>query len=230
MLFTKEKIVKVQYGIYTDLEAPKAIYPNIESLNNHKDLKCPAVNSVSNKVYGAKSYLEAEIEVHYDKAIKDLRFRYNFNDDFHPASNSVHQLIKDIIILNTDNGKHTIQLLSPYVFLTNDKDLEICSMQPNLEVKNLEYVIGGFKPYGWARPLNVSYALIDNNKTASIKLDLSKFMMKYIFNKPVNLEYVSFNSEQLEFINSCKGAIKYRKNINKLYKTHSTRRKKDILQ
>lgn len=229
-LFKNIKQTSVQYGIYTDLEAPNSIYPNIESLNNHSELKCPAVNSVANKIFGVKSYLQATIEVHYVEDAQSLRFRYDFDDSYHPANNSMHELIKDIIILNTDNGKHTIQILAPYLFLTNDKKLEVQTIQPDLKVENLEYIMGGFKPYAWARPMNVAYSLIDNTKIGKIHFDVDTVMMKYIFNKPIKLQYVDFNTKQLNFINSCKGAIKYRKNINKLYNTHITRRPKDILQ
>ena len=229
-LFKNIKQTSVQYGIYTDLKAPNSIYPNIELLNNHSELKCPAVNSISNKIFGVNSFLKAKIEVHYVEDAESLRFRYDFDDSYHPANSTMHQFIKDLIILNTDNGNHTIQILSPYVFLTNDKNLEINTIQPDTKVENLEYVMGGFKPYGWARPLNAAYKLIDNNKIGVIHLDVNTIMMKYMFNKPIKLQYVDFNTKQLNFINSCKGAIKYRKNINKLYNTHINRRKKNILQ
>lgn len=229
-LFEKYKNTNVQYGIFTELKAPKSIYPNIIPQQKHSDLKCPAVNSMANRIFSNNSFLSGKIEFHYDENVKALRFRYNFDENYHPANNLMHDFIKDLVILNTDNGKHTIQILTPYLFLTNDKSLEISTLDPNLETENVEYVMGGFKPYGWARQLNLAYALKDNTKVGVIYLDVNSTMMKYIFNKPINLEFVNFNTNQLDFIESCKGAIKYRKNINKIYNNHIKRRPKDILQ
>jgi len=113
--------------------------------------------------------------------------------------------------------------------LTDDKEIEITTLSPNLPSENLSFIGGSFNIYSWARSLNSSYVLIDNNKSAKLKLSIDKPMLKFFFSKPINLEYKMFNDKQLKFIKSNYNIVKYRNNINKIYKTHLKRRPKKLL-
>lgn len=230
MLFNKFKKVKVQYGIYNEEEIPKSIFPNIKKTNTNYNLKCPAVNSSNSKFYEVNSFLELEINLTHNKETNVLEYRYTFDDSKHPVSEGVHDLIKKYIVIGNANNQHTLQILVPYIFITDDKSLEVTLLDPNLNTQNLEFITGSFNFYGWARGLNLSYYVIDINKPAKILLNVEQPILKYYFSKPVSMEYVEFNDKQLKFIKSVRRATFYRKNANNLYKQNLKRRPKKLLQ
>lgn len=230
MLFNNFKKIKVQYGIHTDIDVPYSIYPNIEKTETNYNLKCPAVNTADNKFYEVNSFIEAEINLTYNEETNQLNYEYSFDKTKHPTFNEVHNLIKSNIIISNTNDQHTIQILLPYIFITDTKDLELTVLDPGLKINNLKFISGSFNIYGWARGINTAYCLIDKKKTAKIKLKVDEPILKYYFNKPVSLKYVYFNDAQLHFIKSIRNSTFYRKNAYKLYKDNIKRRPKKLLQ
>lgn len=230
MLFNNLKKTKVEYGIYTDTSVPNSIYPNINKTETNYNLKCPAVNTVDNKFYEVNSFIETEITLKYNQEQNILEYQYDFNETKHPTFSEVHNLIKSNIVISNANNQHTIQILLPYIFITDTKELELTVLDPGLETKNLKFISGSFNIYGWARGINTAYCLVDKNKTAKIKLKINKPILKYYFSNPVSLKYVNFSDKQLHFINSIRNSTFYRKNAYKLYKDNIKRRPKKLLQ
>jgi|DEB0MinimDraft_6_1074348.scaffolds.fasta_scaffold07445_2 hypothetical protein len=228
-LFNKFKRIDVIYGIYTERNTPSSLFPNVTETKTNYDLKCPAVNATSGKYYEVNSFIDVDLEFNVNKETDNLDFKYNFNTSLHPTFDTVHDLIKSHIITGKKDNQYDIQILLPYLFLTDDKEIEITTLSPNLPSENLSFIGGSFNIYSWARSLNSSYVLIDNNKSAKLKLSIDKPMLKFFFSKPINLEYKMFNDKQLKFIKSNYNIVKYRNNINKIYKTHLKRRPKKLL-
>jgi len=230
MLFNKIKKTNVQYGIYTDTEIPSSIFPDIKKVNTNNNLKCPAVNTSDNKLFEVNSFIEVEIDIEYDEAINKLDYKYTFDDTQHPIFNEVHSLIKSHIVIGNNNNQHTIQIILPYIFITDDKDLELTVLDPSCDTKNLKFISGGFNIYSWPRGLNLAYSVIDKNKTAKINLSIEQPILKYYFSKPISLKYINFNQIQLDFIASVRNATFYKKNAAKLYKRVLSRPPKKLLQ
>lgn len=228
-LFNKFKRTDVIYGIYTALNTPSSLFQNITETQTNYELKCPAVNSTSGKYFEVNSFIDVDLEFIVNKETDNLEFKYNFNTSLHPLFDVVHDLIKAHIVTGKKANQYDIQILTPYIFLTDNKDIEITTLNPDAPTDNLSFVGGSFNIYGWARSLNLSYVLIDNNKPAKLKLSLDKPLLKYFFSKPINLKYKTFNKKQLKFIKSNYNIIKYRKSINSLYKTHIQRRPRKLL-
>jgi len=230
MLFNKFKKINVQYGIYAETEVPKSIYPDIKKNTTNKNLKCPAVNTTENKFYEVNSFIELEINLEYNKESNQLDYTYTFDETKHPTFNEVHNLIQSHIVIGNNNNENTVQIILPYIFITDDKDIELTVLDPSCETQNLKFISGGFNIYSWSRALNVAYSIVDKNKSAKIKLSLDKPILKYYFSKPVILKYVDFDDKQLNFIKSIRNATFYRRNAAKLYKQVLTRRPKKLLQ
>lgn len=229
-LFNNFKKAKVQYGIFSKYDKPKLIYDDINLIKANSNLKCPAVNSSNNKFFKVNSFISIDLEIYFNESTNRLEYKYNFCDKTHPPQEVMHKFIKDMISLDTKNNQYTIQILTPYIFLTDSKDLEITTLDPSNDTYNLEFIPGSFNIYNWPRSLNLAYNFIDNNKTAKLNLSIDKPLLKYFFNLPIDLKYVDFNEKQLEYLLSNYDIVKYRKNITSLYKTHLKRRPKTILQ
>lgn len=229
-LFNNYKKTNVQYGIYSEIKKPNTIYPNINVNKANNNLMCPAVNSTNNKFFEVNSYLDLDLEIYNNKDNNRLEYKYNYNKNLHPLYTEVHDFIKSMIITGNQNDQYTIQILTPYIFLTDNKNIELTTLDPNLETENLKFINGSFNIYSWARSLNLAYEFIDKNKTAKLNLRINKPILKYYFNFPINLKYVEFDDKQLKFIKSSYNIVKYRKNIKDLYKIHLSRRPNKILQ
>jgi len=228
-LFNKFKETDVVYGIYTERKTPSSLFPNVTKTETNYELKCPAVNTTSAKYYEVNSFIDVDIEIFYNKETKQIEYKYDFNTSKHPLFDTVHDLIKAHVIVGKKGNQYDVQILTPYIFLTDNKDIEITTLNPDVPTENLSFVSGSFNLYSWARNLNLAYVFIDNDKLAKLKLSIDKPILKYFFSKPINLKYKTFNDKQLKFIKSNYNIVKYRKRINNLYTTHLQRRPKKLL-
>lgn len=228
-LFNNFKKVKVVYGIYTQINTPSSLFPDVVETPTNYDLKCPAVNSTNGKFYEVNSFLDVDIEIFYNKETKQIEYKYDFNTSKHPLFDTVHDLIKAHVVVGKKGNQYDVQILIPYIFLTDNKEIEITTLNPDVPTENLSFVSGSFNLYSWARSLNLAYVFIDNDKPAKLKLSIDKPILKYFFSKPINLKYKTFNDKQLKFIKSNYNIVKYRKNISKIYKHHLKRRPKNLL-
>lgn len=229
-LFNKFKKVKVQYGFILDSEVPSSIFPNVRKNKNYSSLLCPAVSSQKDKFFFIESFLDADIKIFFNNEINSFDYSYEFNKKFHPPFNEVHKLLKETISVIETNGILTVQVLLPYYFLTDFKNLSITLLDPNLKTQNLEFLSGSFNIFNWSRSINLAYAVIDKNKTANLKLKINEPIIKIMFNYPIALEFVEFNDKQLKFIKSHLNIAGYRRGINQVFKTVLSRRPKKLLK
>lgn len=234
MLFNNNKKVKVQYFLNKKVfkyelqeKIPLGLYKNLQFLNT-KNTGCPAIQSSSNRVLNLFPPVEVDLEI-YD-ADTNPQYKYTFNKSIHPTTNDMHDFVTSLVgIIKEKNNLVHLQILQPVCFLTDDKELEIVTVPPNIEVKNLEYISGAMKPYYWIRNLNTTYKIIDNTKNAHIKIKIDKPIMTYVFNKSIKLEYVDTNKTIENYYDQNKRIIQYRLKLNSLYKDIVTRRPKKLL-
>jgi len=229
-LFNNFKKVNVQYGIYAKDEVPELTYPNVEKNKTYSKLLCPAISSQKDKFFYINSFIDVDIEIYFNKEESCYDYKYNFSENYHPINNNVHNIIKESFTLLETNDIVTIQVLLPYYFITDTKDLNITILDPNLKTSNLEFLSGSFNIYSWSRSINLAYAVVDKNKTAKLKLKIDKPIIKIMFNYPVILKFVYFNTMQINFIKSHLNIAGFRRNINKLYTNILKRRPKKLLQ
>ena len=235
MLFNLLKKTKVNYFINTKSindelqeKIPLGIYKNLQFLETN-NTGCPAIQSARNRVLNLMSPIQAQIEIL--ESDKTPKYKYEFDEKKHPATNDMHDFIKSLVgIIKEKNDLVHLQILNPVTFVTDDKDIEIITVTPNIEVENLEYISGSFKPYYWIRNLNTTYKVIDNTKKSKINLKLDKPIMTYVFNKPINLEYKEPNEKIVNYYKQSKRIIQYRINLNNLYKDIASRRPKKLLR
>lgn len=229
MIFNNLKKVNVQYGILLDSEIPSIIFSNVKKNKNYSNLLCPAITSQKDKFFFIKSFINIDIKIFFNKEINSYDYSYEFDKKLHPPYNNVHNLIKESISLIETNDIVTFQVVLPYYFLTDTKDLSITLLDPNLETDNLEFLSGSFNIYSWCRSINLAYAVKDKKKKATLKLKIDEPIIKIMFNYPINLKFIYFNEKQLNFIKSHLNIAGYRKNINQIYKTLLSRRPKKLL-
>lgn len=227
-LFNNLKKSKVKYGIFLQSDVPTIIFPNVNKTNNYTNLLCPAISSQKDKFFYINSFISVDLNFTYHKETKSFDYKYRFNDKDHPTYPNVHDLIKNSVSLE-NNDVLTIQVQLPYYFITDNKDINITLLDPNLETDNLEFISGSFNIYSWSRSINLAYAIKNKNKKASLKLKIDEPIIKILFNKPISLEFTEFNEKQLNFIKSHLNIAGYRRGINQLFKTLLTRRPKKLL-
>ena len=152
MLFNNYKKVKVQYFLNKKVfkyelqeKIPFGIYKNLEFLNT-KNTGCPAIQSANNRVLNLFSPVEVDLEIY--NADKNPQYKYTFNKSIHPTTNDMHDFVKSLVgIIKEKNNMVHLQILQPVCFLTDDKELEIITVQPNIQVDNLEYISGAFRTF-----------------------------------------------------------------------------------
>lgn len=228
-LFPYKKNIDV--GVYfmeNDL-IPKFMEKDIVKVNENK-FGCPAVGSLNNRMYEVNSMFDLEIEF----GLKDNEpyFNYNFPTDIYKDIMEIHKILNyKISTMKSDDKTLTLQIISEFVFVTDDKDLEIITMpsMSNLQTENCRYVSGTYYPYAWLRNLNASWLLLDNNKPGYIKLSMEKPMMTFLFNKPINLKEIKPTKEILEYQKYMNEIVTYRNKINKIFPHILSKRPKKLL-
>lgn len=229
-MFIKKKSI-CKYIIHTEFlnkDIPKGLFPNIEKTFKENKFGCPSISYINDRLYTVNSFIDIEFIV----GVKDNEpyYTYSYNDKKTPINDEVHDLIKNITNVEMDNnGVVSFQFLLPYAFVTDDKDLDVITLEPSITKKNFKYVSGGLKPFNWIRNLNSTWELKDNTKTGTIIFNIDKPVINYVFNKSVNLEYTEVTKTILNYLNQNKFIINYRKSLNQVTKNIITRRTKKLL-
>jgi len=199
------------------------IFQNIEK--KHIDnIGCPSTNSLKNRLYSVNSPFSVDIE------FDTKNYNYLFDTKVHQGNKHMHNLIKQSINLNTnDKGITALQLLTPYVFITDDKEVEFSILEPNINTVNVKYVSGSIIPYSWLRTINSAYVLNDNKHKGIVEYKQDKPMFNILFNKEVNLQYIEPTEKIINYWYQCKDITLYTSNIKKHYKYITTRRPVKLL-
>ena len=199
------------------------VFQNIEK--KHIDnIGCPSTNSLKNRLYSVKSPFSVDIKFNTEN------YNYLFDTKVHQDNKHMHNLIKQSINLNTnDKGITALQLLTPYIFITDDREVEFSILEPNINTVNVEYVSGSIMPYSWLRTINSAYVLNNNKHKGIVKYKQNKPMFNILFNKEVNLQYIEPTEKIINYWYQCKDITLYTSNIKKHYKYITTRRPVKLL-
>lgn len=223
----KSKCNYIFFPNFCGLTIPKSTFYNFETPNLNK-FGCPSIASVNNKIYSANSFVSVEIEF----GIKDGEPYYNYVLDKKSMqiNNDVHTLINSLIVLQYENNVINLQLLSPYAFVTDDKELEFTTVMPNMKTENCNYIHGGFKPYYWVRSFNSSWTLKDINKPGKLYFDINNPFISVVFNKSVDLKYMEITDKIHNYLNESFRINNFRKNLNNIYNNALSRRPRKLLE
>jgi hypothetical protein len=228
-VFLKETS-KCSYILYPDIvnrsKLPKGIFNNILN-NNFKKFSCPSVNNAKDKVFFVNSFINLEVE--YGLKNNEPYYNYILDSKTSVINDDLHKIVKDMLQVSYTNNIINIQLLSPYAFVTDDKELQVTTSTPNMKNENSIYVSGSLKPYSWIRNLNSAWTLKDYKKPGKLYFSLNDPFMNFVFNKNVILKYIEPNEKILNYLNQNIHVVAYRKNLNKIYDNVLSRRPKNLL-
>jgi hypothetical protein len=236
MIFNTQKKTQAKYVIInkhpnSNLEYPVALFDTIHKYPKQiKKTGCPAVSSVADRLYYANSFLEIEIEFGLKDGEKYMN--YVFDDKKHPTIQLVHDFINNYVQVTHDKNNVEyvhLQFGTPYAFVTDDKDLEVITVPPQIEYTNCFFVPGGFKPATWIRQLNSAFIIDDINKPATIKFSLDKPILNFVFNKPVDLKYSEYTDTIKNYHSVSQFIVNYRSKLKDIYTRATLFRPKKLL-
>lgn len=234
MIFNKTKAIDIGYIIdierVTEEEIPIALFKNIEMLPSEKRTGCPAAASADKRMYQAYPPFTIDIEFGVN-GIGEPFYRYNLEDSEVFFSKDLEKLIQSIIRVTNNRDKFVdLQLMLPYSFITDDKNLEVLTTPPiGMQTENVFYLAGAYKPYGWIRNQNSAWILQDLNKVGKVKFDVNVPCIGYTFNKPVNIELQNITDKIKNFRNQNMRILQYKYKLGNTYKTVLSRRPKKLL-
>ena len=223
----KTKCGYIFFPTFSNYKIPKSIFNDLKTHDLNK-IGCPSVNSVKNKIFSANSYLTMEVVF----GLKDNQpfYKYTLDEKTTQINEDIHTILNDLCVVQLENNVINFQLLSPYAFVTDDKELEFTTVMPNMKTENCEYIHGGFRPYFWIRNFNSSWTLKNPNKIGKLYFDLNNPFLTVIFNKSVDLEYLDPSKQILDFISQSDRVNMIRKNLKQTYLNASKRRPKKFLE
>ena len=223
----KSKCNYIFFPNFCGFKVPKSMIHNLETPNLNK-FGCPSISSVNNKIYSANSFVSVEIE--YGLKDGEAYYNYDLNEKDMQLNNDMHTLIKSLIVLQYENNLINLQLLAPYAFVTDDKELEFTTVMPNMKTENCNYIHGGFKPYYWVRSFNSSWTLKDINKPGKLYFDINNPFISVVFNKSVDLKYMEITKDINNYLNESFRINSFRKNLNNIYSNVLSRRPRRLLK
>jgi len=216
----KSKKTIAKYTLLSD-NTNLGIYPNFENAYT-KDTNCPTVNSLKNRFYSVNSPFS--LDINFDKN----NYNYKFDTKVHTDNTDMHNLIKRTLSLDTmKNGVTNLQMLSPYAFVTDDKELEVTILQPNIINKNVEFATGSLVPHSWIRTINSAWIL--TGKEGNVTYSQTKPMFYVLFNKPVDLQYIEPTEKIFRYWQHSRDITSYTSNITKHFNYIVNRRPKKLL-
>lgn len=230
-LFNLKKQSTVKYFIDTDIydlkKIPKAFFKNIEHYETHTKLGCPAMNSIKNTVFVIKSPISVDVEFYEDKENYRSEFTYDVGKDVHFTA-FAKTLIEEMLTIQFNGTQGTtFQIILPYIFVTDDKDISVTVLPPNIPSENTTFTAGSFNIHSWLRPVNSGWFLTGDVGKISVKE--GEPLLYVVFNKPVDLEYISSTNDMRMYSKEMSRITLYKKNINKVFKEITNRRPKKFL-
>jgi len=211
---------------FSGYSIPKSIFNNLETPDLNR-FGCPSIASVKNKIYSANCFVSVEIE--FGLKNNEPYYEYVLDKKSMQLNDDVHTLIKTLIVLQYENNAINLQLLAPYAFVTDDKELEFTTVMPNMKTENCNYIHGGFKPYYWVRSFNSSWTLKDINKPGKLYFDINNPFISVVFNKSVDLKYMEITKTINNYLDESFKINGFRKNLNNIYNNALSRRPRKLL-
>lgn len=234
MIFNNTKPVDIGYIIdierITNVDIPVGMFKNIEMLPTEKRAGCPAANSAYKRMYQAYPPFSIDLEFGVN-GIGETYFKYNLKDSEVYFSQQLEDVLNSIIRVTNNRDKFVdLQMLLPYSFVTDDKDLEVLTTPPiGMETENVFYLPGAYRPYAWIRNQNSAWVLQDLDKVGKVKFDVNVPCIGYTFNKPVNIELKEITDKIKNYRNQNIGILRYKYKLGDTYKTVLSRRPKKLL-
>jgi len=228
LVFNNLKPTEVKYIIEDFNEIPKGFFKNIEMYPNFNKTKCPAVTSTNKKLYYVEPSIDLDIEFGLNKDGKEY-YKYDFTSYSVPVSAETHEYIRYATQVVNNNNLCHLQLMTPYAFVTDNKDIEVISLPVDIETINCKYVPGAIKPYNWIRALNSSWAIEDISKPGVVKFRKNKPYLLLNFNKPVNLSYTEMTDIIKNYYDQSNKIVNYSYNLDTLMKHIFKRRPNKLL-
>ena len=231
-LFFSNKKSKVNYIIddtcFKTIDVPTEIFYPVEKQNT-VNFGCPATSSLEHRLYYIPAFADIEIEFGLEngKAV----YTYTFNDSQLRASPATHTLLGEMFTVDITEKNNVVnfQFVLPYLFVTDDKSIEINALVPNIKTDNCTFMPGGFNIYGWIRHINSSWILNNKNKKAKIYFKQGEPLVYIYFNKAVNLKETEFNSDIYKYHKSHSKSVNYVKNLTKIFNRVIKKRPKKLL-
>jgi len=232
-LFFSNKKSNVSYIIdntsgFTNLDVPADIFYSVEKQNNI-NIGCPASTSLENRLYYIPAFADIDIEFGLDDG--KSYFNYTFNDSQLRATPDTHDLLKQMLSVDISEKNNVVnfQFKLPYLFVTDDKTIELNALVPNIETSNCTFVSGGFNIYGWIRHINAAWILNNNKKKAKIVFKQGEPMVYIYFNKAVKLQNTEFNEKIYQYHKRHSKSVNYVRNVSKLFSRVIKKRPKKLL-
>ena len=228
MLFNNLKKTKVSYT-ENKQTIPSSLFTHPQPVQTN-EVMCPAVQSVSNRLFSCQSFIT--IEITFSIKNNDVYYEYDFSAKEFQSTPEMHNVIKELFETELVNGKAVLQFTSNLSFITDTKDVEVvCVPSPNVNTTNCSFVSGGFYITNWIRPVNDAFIQIDNTKEAKVKLKFGEPMLYVLFNKPVVLNHlIDIPDHTKKYSYSMFNITRYLKNINKHYSRIKKNRPNKLLK
>lgn len=191
---------------------------------------CPAIGGLNNRLFTLPGLLSIEIEFGVNE--DGPYYNYMLDGKVHSTSSDMHQLVNNMLSVRTsDDGRAVLQQTISLIFVTDDKDLEMTSMNPldNVDKTNCSAVIGAFYPYAWLRPINLAWIQEDVNIPAKINLIKGEPCNTIFFNKPIDLKEIEPTEDILKYMSMSLSSINFHRNIRTIFSTISRKRPKRML-
>lgn len=228
MIFNNLKPVTVKYIIDNSPDVPKGFFKNIEMYPNFNKTKCPAVTSTNKRLYYVEPSIDLKIEFGIDKEGKEY-YKYDFSSPIVPPTPQIHQYISQSTQVIYRNDICHLQLITPYAFVTDNKDIEVMTLPVDIETTNCKYVPGALRPYNWIRGLNSAWILEDISKPGIVQFKKNKPYLIFSFNKPVNLSYTEITDKIAKYHHESFSIVNYSHHLDVLMKHIFKRRPKKLL-
>ena len=198
-MFNLSKKSKVSYIVDNDVyklqkDIPSSFFEDVIKYSNSQDFGCPANKSMKNRVF----YIPAFADVSIEFGVKDDEpyYLYQYNENQMPINPDLQYLLEKIFFLGVaKNNVLNLQITLPYLFVTDDEDLELMSVVPNVEAKNAEYALGSFYPYAWLRHINSAWISSDTDKPSYLEYKKGEPMVMLVFNKPVEITEINMSQK-----------------------------------
>ena len=164
--------------------------------------------SMKNRILNILSPIDIDITIN-----KDDTYDYTFSNKY-KNNELVHSYIKNNFVIETiNNNFKNFQYLTPYTFVSNDDDLEIISIEGNVQVDNMKFITGSFYAGKWIRNINASWYVIDTNKVSKINIKEGDVLTKIVLNKSCSLEYIEENNLIKNYKSNISKLLKYKVSI-----------------
>ena len=232
-LFFSNKKTNVGYIVdtttsFTDLDVPSDIFFPVEK-QNQVNFGCPATTSLENRLY----YIPAFADITVSFGIKGNKPYYNyiFNDSQLNTTEAMHNLLKEMLSVDitSKNNVFNFQFKLPYLFVTDDKTLELSVLVPNIETKNCTFMSGGFNIYGWLRHINAAWVLNNKKQTGQVVFKQGEPMLYIYFNKATKLKEIEFTNNIYKYLKRHSKSVNYIKNVSRLFNRIINKRPKKLL-